>query len=108
MVWNCILVAGIAANQNSRFQINDTKIYVPAVTLSAQQNIKLLKQLETGFKRTIQWNKYLSKTANQAQHRYLYFLIDPSFQRVNRLVILSLKMMVFEKVISNTIFQLWK
>ena len=50
---NCILVAGNAANQNSRFQINDTKLYVPVVPLSAQQNIKLLKQSETGFKRTI-------------------------------------------------------
>ena len=43
---NCILVAGPAANQNPRFQINDTKPYVPLVTLSTQENIKLLKQLE--------------------------------------------------------------
>ena len=46
---NCILVAGTAANQNPRFQINDTKLYVPVVTLSTQKNIKLLKQLESGF-----------------------------------------------------------
>ena len=50
---NCILVAGTAANQNPRFQINDTKLYVPAVTLSTQENMKLLKQLRSGFKRTI-------------------------------------------------------
>ena len=50
---NCILVAGTAANQNSIFQIKDTKIYVPVVILSIQQNIKFLKQLESGFKRTI-------------------------------------------------------
>ena len=43
---NCILVAGTAANQNPRFQINDTKPYVPLVTLSTQENIKLRKQLE--------------------------------------------------------------
>ena len=64
---NCILVAGTAANQNPRFQINDTKLYVPVVTLSTQENIKLLKQLESSFKRTINWNKYLGKTTNQAQ-----------------------------------------
>ena len=47
---NCILVAGTEANQNPTFQINDTKLYVPVVTLSTQENIKLLTQLKSGFK----------------------------------------------------------
>ena len=51
--------------------------------------MKPRKQLESGFKRTIDWNKYLAKTINQAQNRYLDYLIDPSFQRVNRLSVLS-------------------
>ena len=72
-------------------QINDTKFFVPTLALSAQDNIKLLKQLESGFKRTINWNKYLPKTTNQAQNRYLDFLIDPSFQGLNRLFVLSFK-----------------
>ena len=54
---NCILVAGTAANQYPRFQISDTKLYVPVVTLSVQENIKLLKQLESGFKRAFNWYK---------------------------------------------------
>ena len=87
----CIIVAETANNQNPGFQINDTKLYVPVVTLSTQENIKLLKQLESGFKRTINWNKYLAKTTNQVQNRYLDFLIDPSFQGVNRLFVLSFK-----------------
>ena len=93
MKWsrNCIIVAGNANNQNPIFQITDTKLYVPVVTLSTQENIKLLKQLESGFKRTINWNKYLAKTTNQVQNRYLDFLIDPSFQGVNRLFVLSFK-----------------
>ena len=78
------IVAGMANNQNPTFQVNDTKLYVPVVTLSAQENIKLLKQLESAFKRNINWNKYLAKTTNQAQNRYLDYLIDPSFQGVNR------------------------
>ena len=47
----CVIVAGTPNNQNPAFQINDTKLYVPVVTLSTQKNIKLLKQLEFGFKR---------------------------------------------------------
>ena len=39
---NCVLVAGKVANQKPSFQANDTKLYVPAVTLSIQENIKLL------------------------------------------------------------------
>ena len=73
------------------FQITDTKLYVLVVTLSTRENIKFLKQLESGFKRIINWNKYLPKTTNQARNRYLDYLIDPSFQGVNRLFVLSFK-----------------
>ena len=61
---NCILVAGASTNQNLYFEITDTKLYVLVVTLLTQDNIKLLKQLESGFKITITWNKYLPKTTN--------------------------------------------
>ena len=88
---NCIIVAGTVNNQNQNFQINDTKLYVPVVTFSTEENTKLLKQLESGFKRTINWNKYLAKTTNQVQNRYLDFLIDPSFQGVNRLIVSPFK-----------------
>ena len=71
------------------FIITDTKLYVPVVTLSTEDNEKLPKELKSGFKRTINWNKYQSKKRNQAQNRYLDFSIDPSFQRVNRLIVLS-------------------
>ena len=76
---NYILVVVTAANQNPEFKTTDTKLYVPVVTLLTQDNIKLLKQLESGFKRTINWNKYLPNTTNQARNRYLHFLIHPSF-----------------------------
>ena len=59
--------------------------------MSTQENIKLFKQLESGFKRTINWDKYQSKKTSQAQKRYLDILIDPSFQGVNRLFVLSFK-----------------
>ena len=57
----CIIVAGTVNNQNPSFQITGTKLYIPLVTLSTLENIKLLKQLESGFTRTINWNKYLAK-----------------------------------------------
>ena len=88
---NCILVAGVAADQNPYFEILDTKLYIPVVTLSTQDNIKLLKQLESGFKRTIHWNNYLPKAINEAPNRYLVSLIDAGFQGVNRPFVLSFK-----------------
>ena len=42
-------------------KITDKKSYVPVVTLSTHDNVKILKQLESGFKRTLSWNKYQSK-----------------------------------------------
>ena len=50
---NCFLIAGTAANQEPTFTIADTKLYVPVVTLLTQGNVKLLKQLESGFEGTI-------------------------------------------------------
>ena len=67
------------SKSRTEIKITDTKLYVPVVTLSTQDIIKLLKQLQSGFKRTTNLNKYQSKTTNQAQNRYLEFLIDPSF-----------------------------
>ena len=66
-----IRVAGAAANQALKFRITDSKIYVPVVTLSTQKSIKLLKQLGSGFKRTVNWNKYHFKKSSQAKNRYL-------------------------------------
>ena len=63
---NCIIVAGTANLQNPTFEINDAKHYVSVVTLLTQENIKRFKLLESCFKRTINWNKYLAKTTNQA------------------------------------------
>ena len=73
----------------AKFAITETKLYVPVVTLSTQDNAKLLQQLKSGFKRTINWNKYESNIKTYAQNRYLNHLINPSFPGVNRLFVLS-------------------
>ena len=72
-----------------KFEITETKLYVPVVTLSTQDNAELLQQIKSGFKRTINWNKYESSVKTFAQNRYLNYLINPSFQWVNRLFVLS-------------------
>ena len=72
-----------------KFAITETKLYVPVVTLSTKDNEKLLQQLKSGFKKTISWNKYESSIKTFAQNRYLNYLINPSFQGVNRLFVLS-------------------
>ena len=63
-----------------RFTITDTKLYVPVVTLcSTKDNAKLLQQLKSGFRRTINWNKYQSDPKTYAQNRYLNHIVNPSF-----------------------------
>ena len=73
------------------FVITDTKLNVPDVTLSTQDNAKLLEQLKSGFERTIKWNKYQTKVSVQAPNLYLDFLVDPRFQGVKKLFVLSLE-----------------
>ena len=66
-----------------KFAITETKLYVTVVTLSTQDNAKLLQQLKSDFKRTINWNKYESNIKIFAENRYLNHLINPSFKGVN-------------------------
>ena len=73
---------------NQTFKITDCKLYVPVVTLSAENDNKLLEQLKTEFKITIKWNKYRSEMSNQTKNNNLNFLMDPTFTNVNRLSVL--------------------
>ena len=88
LTWSeeCIIVTGTADHQEPNFAITDSKLYVAVVTLSAQDSVKL-QLLKTCFRRTINWNKYQLKPTLQTRNRYLNYLVDPSFQRVNRLFV---------------------
>ena len=77
------------SNGAATFTITDTKLYVSVVTLSTKENTKFLQQLKSGFKRVINWNKYLSKPELLAQNPNLNHLVEPSFQGVNRLFVLA-------------------
>ena len=76
---------------NATFKITDTKLYVPVVTLSAENDNKPLQQLKTGFKKTIKWNKYRSEVTYQVKNNSLNYLIDQAYTKVNRLFVLSFK-----------------
>ena len=88
LTWSstCVITNSTGA---ATFEITDTKLYVPVVTLSTKENAKLLQQLKSGFKRVINWNKYLSKPELLRRNPYLNYLIEPSLQGVNRLFILA-------------------
>ena len=75
----------------SWFAITETKVHVPVVTLSTRDNAELLMQLKSGFKRTINQNKYISKPELLAQNPNLNHLVEPSFQGKNRLFGLAFK-----------------
>ena len=102
---NCVICQ---ANRAITFAITNTKLYVPVATLSTQDNAKQLQQLKSGFKCTINWNKYQSKVSTQAQNRDLDldYLIDPSFQGEIDLLHYSLKTKHIEDDEQDVISQL--
>ena len=72
------------------FAITNTVLHVRVETLSTHDNAKPLQYLKSSFKRTINWNKYQSKSKPYVtRNLYLAFLIDPNFKGVNRLFVLS-------------------
>ena len=73
------------------FIINDTKMYVPVVTLSKEDNKGFIEQQNKGFQRSIYWNEYKTKEINEDADAnvFKYINLDPSFQGVNRLFIMA-------------------
>ena len=82
-------VATVNNPTNAAFKITDTKLHVPVVTLWTKDDNKLLEQLKIGFKRTIEWNKYRSKMSKQTKANNLSYLIEPTFNKGNRLSVLA-------------------
>ena len=101
LAWSerCIL-SDTNANEETKLAITDTKLYVSIEMLSTQDNGKLLEQLKSGFKRTINWNKYQSKITRQAVSWYLGYLIDLNF------LFYRLRMLTIEQYKQNIFFQL--
>ena len=88
LTWSstCVITNSTGAET---IEITDTRLYVPVVTLSTQENTKSLQQLTSGFKRVINWNKYLSKPELLRSNPNLNYLGEPSFQGVKRFFVLA-------------------
>ena len=73
------------------FKITNTKLYIPIVTLSSKDNVKLVKLVEEGFKRPVYWNEYQTKreTRDLDNNNLTRFPLDASFQGVRRLFVLA-------------------
>ena len=78
-----------AASTNATLAINDCKSYILVVTLSKDDEIKLLTNLKSGFARETEWNKYRSQMTTEAVNNNLNILVDPTFTNVNRLFVLA-------------------
>ena len=78
-------------NGNAVFIINDTKMYIPVVTLSKEDNKDFIEQQNKGFQRSIYWNEYKTKEINENANAnvFKYINLDPSFQGVNRLFVMA-------------------
>ena len=92
LTWSAgwVIIYTDVANQVPTFTISETNLYDLIVTLSTQDNAKSLPQLKSGFKKTISWNKYLSKPKLLSQNGNLSHLNEPSFPGVNRHFVLVL------------------
>ena len=83
------IINALIDGQEPTFTIDDTNLYVPVLILLIQNNEKLLEQVKSGIKRTINWNKHEVKITVEQQNRYLDFFFNPSFQGVDILFVLS-------------------
>ena len=90
LAWKKECVLSTAAD-DAVFIINDTKLYVPVVTLSKEDNKDFIEQQNKGFQRSIYWNEYKTKeqTENADANAVKYINLDPSFQGVNRLFLMA-------------------
>ena len=85
----CAISSNTDANQPTIFATTDTKLYATVVSSSNNYNANLLQQLKSGFKITVNWNKFQSKVTMSTKNQCLDTLLDASFQGVNKLFILS-------------------
>ena len=84
----CVLSTDVG---DAVFIINDTKMYVPVVTLSKEDNKDFIEQQNKGFQRSIYWNEYKTKGQDKDAdaNNFKYISLDPSFQGVNRLFVMT-------------------
>ena len=102
-----------SAGDNAFFTITDAKLYVPIVTLSAEDNAKLSKILSHGFKSSVYWNKYrviankIVDTAANNEEKFIRELLDSSYEGVKRLFVLAYNNTEGNNQVSINSFRKW-
>ena len=81
----------VAQKKNRQRKIDNAKLYIPVVTLSINNNIKVLENIKPRFIRKISWNKYKVWSDITIKNNNLDYMIDPTFRKIHRLLVLSLK-----------------
>ena len=81
----------ISDNDDATFKITNTKLYVPIVTISTEDNVKLTRQLNEGFKRSFCWNQYKAEIDSKDldNNNPLRTYLDAFFQGFKRLFVLA-------------------
>ena len=110
LTWSasCFVASLTAANQVTTFAVTDTRLYVPVVTLSADNNAKLLQQLNLPLRRTINLDKFQSKATKQMRNQCLCYITDRSFLLGNRRFVMSFENGAFRTLHTSYRFKLWK
>ena len=107
---NCVLTIAAHAS-NATFKITDAKLYVPAVTLSTEDNEKLSKLLSEGFNRSIYWNKYkainnrIVEIAAANEEKHIRELLDSSCHGVKRLFVFDYENTAGNNQVSDNSFK---
>ena len=84
----CVTIIG---GTNATFVTRDAQLYVPVVSLKTEDNAKLSKLLNEGFKRSVYWNKYIAILRNYAINKNIRKRLDASFQGVSKLFVIAYK-----------------
>ena len=110
LTWSasCFEASLTDANQATTFAITDTRLYVPVVTWPADNNAKLLQQLNLRLRRTIILDKFQSKATKQMRSQCLCYITDRSFLLVNRRFVISFENGAFRTLHASYRFKLWK
>ena len=85
---NCVLTTSTNANK-ATFKIADAKLYVPIVTLSAEENARLSKLLGEGFKRYKVVDDRVVEIADNNEEKYIREFLDSNYQGVKRFFVLA-------------------
>ena len=83
------VVTAVNIPSDLKSSITNFKLYVSVVTLQTEYQNKLYEKLKTGVSIYFMWSKYRSQVIKQTATNKLNYLVNPTFNNVNRLFVLA-------------------